>query len=199
LRIVDCGLRIERKTVFMMLLKGGLHTHTTCSDGKLTPQEVADAYQEKGFDFIAFTDHDYLLKPETDGIYERVKADMILFSGVELTVFAKGYVHVSRISGEKEVLHIFNHLEDYHLSLEQVLDRIRTVAERFPLDTVEVTSKGFRCREWEIPEIPYPKIAADDSHGREGIGRAWIELDVKRSKDSILRAIKRGDFWNCYR
>jgi uncharacterized OB-fold protein len=27
----------------MMLPKGGLHTHTTCSDGKLTPQEVADA------------------------------------------------------------------------------------------------------------------------------------------------------------
>jgi hypothetical protein len=182
----------------MMLLKGGLHTHTTCSDGKLTPQEVADAYQEKGFDFIAFTDHDYLLKQETNGIYERVKTDMILFPGVELTVFVKGYVHVSRITGEKEVLHIFNHLEDYHLSLEQVLDRIRTVAERIPLDTVEITSKGFRCRVWEIPEIPYPKIAADDSHGREGIGRAWIELDAKRNKDSILRAITRGDFWNCY-
>ena len=189
---------IERKTVLMMLLKGGLHTHTTCSDGKLTPQEVADAYRQKGFDFIAFTDHDYLLKPETNGIYEKVASDLILFSGIELTVFAKGYVHVSRVRGEEEVLHIFNHLEDYHFSLEQMLDRIRAVAEMFPLDTVEITSKGFRCREWEIPEIAYPKIAADDSHGREGIGRAWIELDAKRSKDSILRAIKRGDFWNCY-
>ncbi len=26
-----------------MFLKGCLHTHTSCSDGKLTPQEVANA------------------------------------------------------------------------------------------------------------------------------------------------------------
>jgi len=181
-----------------MLLKGGLHIHTTCSDGKLTPQEAADAYRDQGFDFIAFTDHDYLLKPETNGVYERVKSDMILFPGVELTVFVKGYIHVSRVNGEKEVLHIFNHLQDYNLSLEQMLDRIRAGAGMFPLDAVEITSKGFRCKEWEVPEILYPKIAADDSHGREGIGRAWIELDAKRNKDSILRAVKRGDFWNCF-
>ena len=46
-----------------MVLKGCLHTHTTCSDGKMTPQQVADAYEARGYDFIAFTDHDYLLKP----------------------------------------------------------------------------------------------------------------------------------------
>ena len=27
-----------------MLLRGQLHTHTTCSDGSLTPQEVAGIY-----------------------------------------------------------------------------------------------------------------------------------------------------------
>ena len=182
-----------------MLLKGGLHVHTNCSDGRLSPQEAADVYGEKGFDFIAFTDHDYLLRPGAKGFYERVKSDLILFAGVEMTVFAKGYVHVSRVQGEKEVLHILNHLGDYHLSLEQMLERVRTGAEMFPLDAVEITSNGFRCPEWEIPEIPYPKLAADDSHGREGIGRAWIELDAQRDKDDILRAIKRGEFWNCYR
>ncbi len=148
----------------------------------MTPQEVADAYQDQGFDLIAFTDHDYLLKPETNGIYEKVKSDMILFAGVELTVFVKGYVHVSRISGEKEVLHIFNHLEDYNLTLEQILDRIQALADMFPLETVEITSKGFRCKGWEIPEIPYPKIAADDSHGREGSegpGSNWMLKEIK--------------------
>jgi len=164
----------------------------------MTPQEVAGAYQERGFDFIAFTDHDFLLKSGSEEIYERVKSDLIIFPGIEQTVFLKGYVHVSRVEGHEEVLHIFNHLGQYNLSLEQILDRIRAVAEIFPLDAVEVTTNGFRCREYEIPEIPYPKIAADDSHGEEGIGRAWIELEAKRNKDSILRAIKRGDFWNCY-
>jgi hypothetical protein len=31
-----------------------------------------------------------------------------------------------------------------------------------------------------------------------GIGRAWIELDVQRNKDAIIRAVREGDFWNCY-
>ena len=181
-----------------MFLKGCLHTHTSCSDGKLTPQEVVDAYQNRGFDFVAFTDHDYLLKPRSEEIYQQVRSDLILFTGVELTVFVKGYVHVSRVPGEKEVLHIFNHPGQYNLTLPQILSRIQAVAEIYPLDTVEVTANGFRRREYEIPEIPYPKIAADDSHGVEGIGRAWIELDAKRTKDSLLRAVKRGDFWNCY-
>jgi hypothetical protein len=47
-------------------------------------------------------------------------------------------------------------------------------------------------------DIPFPKIASDDAHSMVGIGRAWIELDAKREKDSIIKAIKAGDFWNCY-
>ena len=31
-----------------------------------------------------------------------------------------------------------------------------------------------------------------------GRGRAWVEMDCNRDKDSILRAIKSGDFWNCF-
>jgi hypothetical protein len=181
-----------------MLLRGCLHTHTTNSDGALTPQEVADAYRDRGYDFIAFTDHDYFRKPRDNHLYEQVKSEMVLFTGIELTLFIKGYVHISRIHGERENLHILNHLGEYNLALPQMLDRIKSAAEMLPLDTVEITNRGFRCREYEIPEIPYPKLAADDSHDASGIGRAWIELDAKRNKDSILRTVKRGDFWNCY-
>lgn len=181
-----------------MLLKGALHLHTTCSDGELTPQEAANAYEERGFDFIAFTDHDYLLKPRAHEIYSQVKSRMILFHGIELTVFVKGYVHVNRIQGDKEVLHVFNHIGEYDLTLEQIKDRTGTIAEMFPLDAVEITSKGFRQKEIESLDLPYPKIASDDMHTRVGIGRAWIELDAPREKDAILRAIKKGRFWNCY-
>ena len=73
-----------------MLLKGCLHTHTTCSDGKLTPQEVADAYEARGYDFVAFTDHDYLLKPNYRELYDQVKTDMIIFHGIEITAFVQG-------------------------------------------------------------------------------------------------------------
>ena len=38
-------------------LKGNLHSHTTCSDGRLSPQQRADAYAAAGYDFLAITDH----------------------------------------------------------------------------------------------------------------------------------------------
>ena len=38
-------------------VKLGLHTHTTLSDGKATPEEAARIYLEEGYDAIAITDH----------------------------------------------------------------------------------------------------------------------------------------------
>lgn len=181
-----------------MLLRGCLHTHTSCSDGKMNPQQVADAYEAKGYDFIAFTDHDYLLKPNYREEYSRVKTDMIVFHGIELTVFVKGYVHVSRIEGDSETLHVFNHIGEYDLSPRQVLERLEVLETMYPIDAVEVTTKGFREKVFEELELAYPKLASDDSHTLVGIGRAWIELDAAKDKDSILRAIKKGKFWSCY-
>ncbi|HDP24033.1 MAG TPA: hypothetical protein ENN34_01185 [Deltaproteobacteria bacterium] len=165
----------------------------------MAPQAVADAYEARGYDFIAFTDHDYLMKPACENLYNNVKSDLIIFTGIELTVFFKGYLHVNRIHGEKEELYILNHLGEYGLPIEQVLERIEAVSEMYPLDAVEITSKGFRDSEFEIPEIEYPKIASDDLHAIVGIGRAWIEVDApKKDRDSIIRAVKHGDFWNCF-
>ncbi|MFP4476622.1 MAG: hypothetical protein ACLFOY_13780 [Desulfatibacillaceae bacterium] len=181
-----------------MLLKGALHVHTTCSDGNLTPAQAIRAYEARGFDFIALTDHDFLMRP---GCYDQVRAvwtDMIVFFGVEKTVFEKGYLHVNRIEGDSEVLHVFNHPAELDLPLHKVKERIREVAKQLPLDAVEVTSKGFYSPEYDIPEIPYPKVATDDSHNKSMCGRAWIEMECPRDKDAILRAVKEGDFWKCF-
>lgn len=37
--------------------KANLHAHTTISDGRLTPQELKDAYKAKGYSIVAYTDH----------------------------------------------------------------------------------------------------------------------------------------------
>ncbi|MBW1892112.1 MAG: hypothetical protein JRF40_05850 [Deltaproteobacteria bacterium] len=181
-----------------MHLKGGLHIHTTCSDGDLSIDEVVMVYESLGFDFIALTDHDYLLRPDCYAPVKDIKTGMIVFTGVELTVFEKGYVHVNRIDGDKETLHIFNHPSELDVPMDKAIERISSVAGKMPIDAVEVTSKGFRTSEFEIPEILYPKVATDDSHTRIGCGRAWIEMDCMREKDKIIKAIKNGDFWNCY-
>lgn len=37
--------------------KGNLHTHSTLSDGRQTPEERVKAYKERGYSFLAITDH----------------------------------------------------------------------------------------------------------------------------------------------
>ncbi len=44
--------------------KVNLHCHSTVSDGKLTPEQVKQAYKQKGYSAVAFTDHDALVRHE---------------------------------------------------------------------------------------------------------------------------------------
>ena len=37
--------------------RGNIHTHSTLSDGRLTPDEVTTAYREAGYDFMVLSDH----------------------------------------------------------------------------------------------------------------------------------------------
>jgi hypothetical protein len=179
-------------------MRGQLHTHTTLSDGLLTPQEVADVYASLGFDFLAFTDHDHLLKRAGQRLLKQVKSPLLLFFGVEMTVrCSKGYVHVNRIEGDQDVLHVFNHPADYDLTLKKTLDCIEEVAGRHALDAVECTSHGFYTPQFDIDAVPYPKVAADDSHNRLACGRAWVEVECEPNRDAVIAAIRRGEHRNC--
>jgi len=39
------------------LYKGNTHTHTTISDGKMSPEEVFQKYMSRGYSFVVLTDH----------------------------------------------------------------------------------------------------------------------------------------------
>ena len=39
------------------MLKGGLHCHTTRSDGQVAPDETIRLHKANGYDFLALTDH----------------------------------------------------------------------------------------------------------------------------------------------
>ncbi|HAZ63098.1 MAG TPA: phosphoesterase [Armatimonadetes bacterium] len=47
-------------------LRGNLHTHTTCSDGVLSPEQAADLYAGAGYDFLAISDHERYTPPPAD-------------------------------------------------------------------------------------------------------------------------------------
>ena len=53
-----------KKTLLSMELpvyKANLHTHTTLSDGKCTPEQIKAMYLAEGYSIVAYTDHDILL------------------------------------------------------------------------------------------------------------------------------------------
>lgn len=77
-------------------LRGNLHAHTTRSDGKLSPQEVVDAYAGAGYDFLALTDHDVF----TNNGSELETRGLTFLPGNEIT--ASG-VHIVHIGGDHKV------------------------------------------------------------------------------------------------
>ena len=182
-----------------MTIKAALHVHTTHSDGTLGLEEVLELYARLGFGFVAITDHDFLGASASRRQARAIRRpDLIVCPRIELTVFIKGYVHISRLEGPGEVLHVFNHPAQLNLPLPKVLERIAAAAVLYPLDAVELTSNGFPTPEFDVPELAYPKIATDDAHDAAGCGRAWIEVEAEPDVDSVLRAVKAGAFRNRY-
>lgn len=74
---------MEKRTLYKegTFKKGNFHTHSTRSDGIASPEEIAKAYKELGYDFLAITDH------WVYGIHENLNSeDFLLFPGTELDI-----------------------------------------------------------------------------------------------------------------
>ncbi len=61
--------------------KGNLHTHTSNSDGEMSPQKIVKAYEEAGYDFLSITDHGKLTDVE-----ELTSQRLLLIPGEEVCV-----------------------------------------------------------------------------------------------------------------
>ena len=66
--------------------KANLHSHSVLSDGKLTPEELRDAYKDKGYSILAITDHEY---PKSHN--DLTTDDILMLTGYE------AYIRPSRI------------------------------------------------------------------------------------------------------
>lgn len=180
----------------MPYLKGNLHVHTNYSDGHQTPTRMAEIYRDLGFDFIAITDHEYMLKEGYFEIFPVEVPDIMVLKGIELEPVYIYYHHTLEIKGDDETLYVMCHPDSYRISIDEVNKRIAIFNEKGPgvISAVEVTNKGFYTKFYDTPEIPLPKIASDDSHDEHSCGRTWITVNARNDKDSIIRAIKAGDF-----
>lgn len=61
--------------------KANLHTHSTISDGTLSPTQVKDTYKELGYQILAITDHNITVDHSS-----MTEPDFLMLTGVEINV-----------------------------------------------------------------------------------------------------------------
>jgi hypothetical protein len=77
--------------------KGNIHTHTNYSDGDHPPEDVYAWYRDRGYAFLAITDHNTLTDPARYRLLERAKR-FVMIPGEEVTMRGAGkQVHVNAL------------------------------------------------------------------------------------------------------
>ncbi|SHI50100.1 hypothetical protein SAMN02745163_00404 [Clostridium cavendishii DSM 21758] len=82
--------------------KGNLHCHSTMSDGKLNPDEVVNLYKEKGYSFLAFSEHGLFTN-----LSEFNSKDFLIMPAIEAGIYVKDSekcYHIHGIQGSKEMI-----------------------------------------------------------------------------------------------
>ena len=118
-----------------------LHIHSRCSDGSLDGEEIVRDYLERGFRYIAITDHDKICD-RRDGLYG-TQPGIRVIPGVELSTYDYE---------QKRKVHLLGYFVDGSSpSLRQLLDRIGTSRKRAATFIITGLQKmGYQIMESEV-------------------------------------------------
>lgn len=73
-------------------LRGNLHAHTTRTDGALSPQQLIDTFAERGYHFLAISDHDMLTAAGDYAQWE--SRGLALLPGNEISANGVHFLHI---------------------------------------------------------------------------------------------------------
>lgn len=205
-------------------LKGNLHTHSTVSDGHLTPEQLVGSYSERGYAFLSLTDHNsFVSHNELDGTLK-------VFTGTEhdLEYSRDKCIHVVGIGkpGKEDTDYECRKYRACELSDNELTKRMHddgqfvTVAHpvwsRMEIDeilaldcydAIEVYNNGTERlghagnaeAYWELLLRHGKKIyamASDDVHGAEDRFGGWICVKAAAdTKEAVFDALKSGSFY----
>jgi predicted metal-dependent phosphoesterase TrpH len=162
-----------------MASKGDFHTHSTASDGILTPTQLVDLVASQGVTYHALTDHD-----STEGIAEaRVAASRhpgyVLIPGVEMGTDIEG--------AEVHMLGLY--LDPADAELQKLLAGLREGRVGRGYGIVQKLRGMGIMIEWERVQ----EIAGDASVGRPHVAQALVEAGyVDKVADAFDRWIGRN-------
>ncbi len=123
-----------------------LHTHTTASDGSLTPQQLISKAKLLGLTHIAVTDHDTI-----NGLDEALEAGSQLgvevIPGVELSVdFAGGSMHLLAYGLDHSSQHVCDTLDQLrnarNIRNDKIVKRLQELGYRIDIEDVLECSSG---------------------------------------------------------
>ncbi|HFD40237.1 MAG TPA: phosphotransferase [Anaerolineae bacterium] len=200
--------------------KGCLHVHSTASDGRLAPDEVLAWYRQRGYHFVALTDHDVWTQGRTfsDGF--------ITLSGIEIEGMdpQRGLFHLVGLGLRRP--------PDLHgagASMQTAINRLREADGRVVIahpywsgqrsaDLLDLSgcfglevfnggcevddAKGFSAVHWDDLLAAGRRlwgVASDDAHWRRGdhdagLGWVWVRA-AALTAPAILEALEQGRFY----
>lgn len=201
--------------------KGNLHTHSTESDGRKSPQEVVDWYKSRGYDFLSLTDHRKVTDIKGD-------AEFLCIPGVELNTHdvregRLGLFHVvgigvsadcdCRVNDDPQALidaireagglpfvahpkWSGNVVDDEFLRLENYLG-----VEVFNYGCHVDNNTGLGDIHWDMLSLYGKRLmgfATDDAHSLDTDGGGgWLMVKAEAlTTDAILTAIGQGHFYS---
>ncbi len=146
-------------------MKIDLHSHTTCSDGALTPVELVQRAQQMQVDVLAITDHDTISGIEVATEYVKnsnIKLDVI--AGVELSTSWHGFdIHIVGLQVDVTNSKFLQRLE------HQLLERDRRA--------VKICDKLEKCGHSGIYDLAL-EIADGAQISRNHIARALVQRSI---------------------
>ena len=201
--------------------KGSLHIHSTASDGERTPQEVIAWYRDRGYHFVAFTDHMVLARGQ------QLDDGFVVLGGIEVhgTDPQSGDYHIVGLG--------LNAPPDLlgwpHTPLQGAIDGLRAVGalvalahpywtgqmsrDLVPLQgafALEVynggcevdDARGISAVHWDDLLAAGQRLwglAVDDVHWRSGdhdagLGWVWVKA-AELNEAAILQALEQGYFY----
>ena len=193
-------------------LKGNLHTHTTQSDGLYTPEQAMAWYQERGYDFLAISDH----WCRTPG--QRLSDDFITVTAAELDgpgyhMLTLGLQEVPDRALAASASELANEIANqgglaYFAHPYWMGQTSHQIAETSAMAGIEVFNSvceamdglGHASVQWDellSQGLRLNGLAVDDvhwKHGAEGQGFVMVRA-AELSEQAILEALREGMFY----
>ncbi len=157
-----------------------LHSHTTCSDGRLTPPELLDRAVEKQVDVFAITDHDTVNAiPIAREYIKEKQLDIELIGGVEIsTRWTSFEIHIVGLKIDENDPELIKRL---HSQIDYRNERAKEI--------------GNRLEKAGIPDayINAKRIAGDAAISRSHYAKYLIEIGKAKNFAGVFKKyMKRG-------